>query len=279
MTLKIDSIPKNQFRRRGRQLLILLFIALVANHLTDAEHFPFNESYRFPLYGIFTSICLGVIILVITELTYSYFIRHIFKQKVTLKLALRFLFTSLGIIALIYIPIFYVAAKINGDDFNLYALAIGLLITLAICAILITSIYALEIYTLHKKQLEQGTLIITYGNRKKVLPIKEVSYSYSIHKIVYLVEENGAISPTDFTLQTLEERLKPYGFFRASRSVLLHPISVKEIKTIENGKLSVLIQPVFQDQELLNIVVSRYKKKEFMFWFENTPSTRPTIEI
>ncbi|WP_344931033.1 LytTR family DNA-binding domain-containing protein [Aquimarina addita] len=270
---------KKQFRRRGKQLLIFLLIALVANHLTNAEHFPLNESYRFPLYGIVTSICLGLVILVITELTYSYFTRHIFKENVTLKLALRFLFTTLGIITLIYIPVFYVAAIINGDNFNLYALSIGLLITLAICAILITIAYALEIYSLYKNQLEQGTLLIQNGNRKKVVPIKDVLYGYSANKVVYLVEENNTITATDFTLQTLEEKLEGFSFFRASRNVLLQHRAVKEIKAIENGKLSVRIQPNFLEQEQLKIVVSRYKKKEFMLWFENRIPVLSTIEV
>lgn len=276
--LKTDSIFKKQFSRRGKQLLILLLIALVANHLTNAKHFPFSESYRFPLYGIFTSIVLGLIILVITELTYRYFLRHIFKKNVTLRLGMYFLFTSLGIITLLYIPIFYIAAKFNDDDFNLYALVIGLLITLTICAILITAVYALEIYSLYKNQLEQGTLLVTNGNRKKIIPIKEISYGYSVHKIVYLIEENGTINATDFTLQILEDKLDPYGFFRASRNVVLHHRAVKEMKAIENGKLSVNLQPHFLEQEPLKIVVSRYKKKDFMLWFENASTILPTTE-
>ncbi|WP_160114716.1 LytTR family transcriptional regulator DNA-binding domain-containing protein [Aquimarina sp. AU474] len=258
--------------------MILLIVALVGNHLTNAKHFPLHESYRFPLYGILTSMFLGTVILIITELTYSYFLRHIFKENITLRLALRFLFTSLGIIALLYIPIFYVFGKIEDVDFDLYALTIGLLITLAICAILITAVYALEIYTLYKNQLEQGTLLVKNGNRKKVLHIKEIFYGYTVHKIVYLVEENGTINATDFTLQILESTLEAYGFFRASRNVLLHPRAVKEMKAIENGKLSVVIQPVFLEQEQLKIVVSRYKKKDFMLWFENGNPILPTIE-
>ncbi len=274
----IDSTLQKQFRRWGKQLLILLFIALVGNHLTNEKHFPFNESYRFPLYGVFTSIFLGIVILIVTELTYAYFIRHVFKEKVTLKLAVRFLCINLAIITLLYIPIFYVFGKIEGDDFDIYALSIGLLITLAICAILITVVYALEIYTLYKNTLEQQTLVVAYGNRKKVIPIKGISYSYSVHKIVYLIEENGTITATDFTLQMLEEKLEPYDFFRASRNVLIRHQAVKEVKAIENGKLSVLLTPYFQEQEPLKIVVSRYKKKDFLQWFENTPTILPTIE-
>lgn len=269
---------KKQLRRRGKQLLILLVIALVANHLTSAKHFPLHKSYHFPLYGILTSMFIGTVILIITEFTYRYFLRHIFKENITLRLALRFLFTSLGIIALLYIPIFYLFGEIEDVDFDLYALTIGLLITLAICVILITTVYAIEIYTLYKNQLEQGTLVIKNGNRKKVIRIKEISYGYTVHKIVYLIEENGTINATDFTLQQLESTLEAYKFFRASRNVLLHARSVKEMKAIENGKLSVVIQPVFLEQEQLEIVVSRYKKKGFMKWFENSAPMLPTIE-
>ena len=276
--LKTDSFLKKQLRRRAKQFLILLIVALVANHLTNAEHFPLHESYRFPLYGILTSMFLGTVILIITELTYSYFLRHIFKENITLRLALHFLFACLGIITLLYIPIFYVFGEIEDVDFDLYALTIGLLITLAICAIFITAVYAVEIYTLYKNQLEQGTLLIKNGNRKKVVRIKEISYGYTVHKIVYLVEENGTINVTDFTLQKLESTLEAYGFFRASRNVLLHARAVKETKAIENGKLSVVIQPVFLEQEQLENVVSRYKKKDFMMWFENSTPMLPTIE-
>ena len=276
--LKTDSILKKQFRRRGKQLLILLIVALVGNHLTSAKHFPLHESYRFPLYGILTSMFLGTVILIITELTYSYFLRHIFKENITLRRVLRFLFTSLGIIALLYIPIFYISGNIEDVDFDLYALTIGLLITLAICVILITAVYALEIYTLYKNQLEKGTLVIKNGIRKKVVRIREIFYGYTVHKIVYLIEENGTINVTDFTLQQLESTLEAYGFFRASRNVLLHARAVKEMKAIGNGKLSVVIQPVFLEQEQLEIVVSRYKKKDFMIWFENSDPMLPTIE-
>ncbi|MFC4633240.1 LytTR family transcriptional regulator DNA-binding domain-containing protein [Dokdonia ponticola] len=275
--LVIDSTLKKQFRRWGKQLLILLFIALVANHLTSKDHFPFHESYRFPFYGVFTSIFLGIVILIVTEFVYNYFIHHVFKEKVTLTLGVRFLCVNLGIITLLYIPMFYVFGNIEGNDFDLYALVIGLLITLAICTILITIVYALEIYTLYKNTLDQGTLVVAYGNRKKVIPIKEISYSYSVHKIVYLIEENGTISATDFTLQMLEEKLETYGFFRASRNVLIQHRAVKEVKAIENGKLVVLITPYFQEQEQLKIVVSRYKKKDFLLWFDNIPPIVSTI--
>ncbi|MEM8848191.1 MAG: hypothetical protein AAGD17_13910, partial [Bacteroidota bacterium] len=50
--------------------LALVIIAVVANHLTQPENFPLNESYKFPWLPILISIFIGSVSIAIADFNF-----------------------------------------------------------------------------------------------------------------------------------------------------------------------------------------------------------------
>lgn len=249
--------------------LLLMVIAIFVNHIGQPDSFPFGDSYTFPWFPILVSIILGGIIVLIVELNLAYFERRYFKHTVNMRNLLFFILSSLGAITIIYVPVYYVVTWIENHHFNLYFLFNGLLITLLISALVIIVFNAKRIYKLHKLTTLEEKLVIQKDNRSTVVNVADIAYFYSVDKLLYAVQTNGEILTTDFTLNEIESKINDHLFIRANRQALIHFSSVKETKAIENGKLLVTIRPPIFNKERMQLVVSRYKKKDFITWFKN----------
>lgn len=264
--IKHKAIVSNGLIKKG---LFLLITAFVANHLMEIDSFPLSENYEFPLYSILISLVIGSIILLIAELNFNYFESKVFKKEINTKTLTAFLLSTFGYIMLLYIPSFYIVVWLQNGDFGLYYLIVGLSVTLLISALAIVIIYAQKLYNLHRVETLTSKLVIPQGPNRIVVKISEIAYFYSENKIVYLILLNGQKISSDFTLNEVENKIDQHLFLRANRQTLIQACSVKEIKAIENGKLSVTLHPAIAPKKERQIVVSRYKKKEFNEWFKN----------
>ena len=56
-----------------RNIVIIVIISVVANHLIEPENFPFNKDYEFPLLPIVVSIISGGLIILIGGINFKYF--------------------------------------------------------------------------------------------------------------------------------------------------------------------------------------------------------------
>jgi len=253
----------------GQKSLLLVTIAVIANHIWQEDSFPFGDTYTFPWHAILISLVLGGVILFIVELNLAYFEKKYFKHTVNTRTLLLFLLSSLGIITAIYVPFFYIVSWYENQDFDLYFLFIGLFITLLISALAIIFFNAKRIYKLHKLAILEEKLVIQKDNKNTVVNVSDIAFFYSMDKMLYAVQNNGQALATDFTLNEIESKINSHLFIRANRQCLVHFSAVKETKAIENGKLLVTIIPPIFTKEPMQIVVSRYKKREFNNWFRN----------
>lgn len=94
------------------------------------------------------------------------------------------------------------------------------------------------------------------------VPVEEVAYFHTQHKIVFLVDRSGSRSVVDKTLTELEQELDPARFFRANRKFIVHIRSLGRFKTLEKGKLLLEITPSPGEQ----IVVSQENAAAFRAW-------------
>lgn len=255
-----------------RNGVILIMLSIVLNHLNDPKNFPLNENYRFPWFPILVSIISGIVVLVIATYNFNYYKVKYFTRKINTAILLRFLFSSLGYICLLYFLLYFgLNGLINGtDSYSIYHLFHGLLISLLSSAMVISLFFAKDIYKLHKQTASTSSLKVKQGGKITVVNHIEISYIYNENKIVYIVITDGSSVCTDFTLNEIEELLKEYNFFRANRQTILHTNSVAQIKAIENGKLLVQLKPIRVGSKTFEINISRYKKQAFMEWFEKT---------
>jgi len=247
--------------------IAIVVVSILANHLTDQQNFPLNESYQFPWFSIAVSITLGGLILVIVDLNFHYFKRKYFSERIDTPILTRFLFTTLGYIGLIYVPTFYLLNGLEGH--NLYHLLTGFSITLLMCIIAITLLYAKDIYKLYRFTSIDGKLKVANGGKITLVSFDEIAFVYSEYKVANIVKTDGSTVHTDFTLREIEDRINEHSFYRANRQTVLHASAIEQVTAIENGKLSVKLKPALPGKEVFQVTISRYKKQEFLSWFEN----------
>lgn len=254
-----------------RNSFIIIIISIVSNHLFEPESFPFNENYKFPLLPISVSIIAGIIIILIARFNFIYFKQKYFTKQINIQLLLRFLFSTLGYITILYLILYFsLNGLINGTgSYGIYNLLTGLSLSLLICTICIALLFSIDIYKLHQFNSIKGILKVQRGGKITLIKYSEIAFVYSENKIVSIVKIDGTTISTDFTLNEIEKELNDQNFYRGNRQTILHPRSIIQITSIENGKLSVLLKPIISGKNAFQINISRYKKQEFMNWFNN----------
>ena len=253
-----------------RNIVIIVILSVVANHLTEPENFPFNKDYKFPLLPVTVSIISGGLIVLIAGVNFKHFEKKYFTNKIDTSIVLRFLFSTLGYITILYLILYFgLNGLINGiESYSMYHLLTGLSISLLISAIGITLLFSTDIYRLYRLASIKGILKTQQGGKITLVNYAEIAFIYSENKIVYIVKTDGTTITTDFTLNEVESKINVQSFFRANRQIVLHSRSIEQVQSIENGKLSVLLKPTIDNQKTFQINISRYKKQEFMTWFE-----------
>lgn len=252
-----------------RNGFIIVILSILINHLFEPENFPLNKDYKFPLFPIIVSIIGGSLIILIARFNFKYFKKKFFTKKINTRILLRFLFSTLGYITILYFFLYYgLNGLINGiESYSIYNLLTGLSVSLLICTLGITLLFSIDIYRLHKLISIKGTLKIQQGGKITLVKYPEIAYINSENKIVHIIKTDGTTIVTDFTLNEVESKISEQSFYRANRQTILHIDSIEQVQSIENGKLSVLLKPAISDQKAFLINISRYKKQEFRNWF------------
>lgn len=202
----------------------------------------------------------------IGEINFQYFNRKYFKEKISKGNLSRFVFSTIGYDTIAYIILFY---SFNGVKvFNLYELLVGLSVTLLLCFTGIIVVYGKTIYGLHRFNSIQGKLKVSYSGKITLVSYEDIAFVYSKNKIVYIVKIDGTQVITEHTLNDIEDRINADSFYRANRQTILHASAIEEIRSIENGKLTVVLKPALSADKTRELTISRYKKQDFMNWFE-----------
>jgi DNA-binding LytR/AlgR family response regulator len=113
------------------------------------------------------------------------------------------------------------------------------------------------------KQFKQRFLVKS-GNNLVTIDISEIAYFFSEDSYTHIMDFKGKKWLIDYSLEDLEEILNPVHFFRLNRKVFSSIKSINTISSYFNGRLSVQLLPVFNDQ----IVISREKVKTFKDWLD-----------
>ncbi|WP_109852853.1 LytTR family DNA-binding domain-containing protein [Aquimarina sp. AU58] len=269
MEIIINFFKNKKINFWVRNGFIIVVLSILINHLTEPENFPLNKSYKFPWFPIVASIIVGGIVLIIASFNFKYFRNKYFTKKINTQILLRFLFSTLGYITILYIPLYYgLNGLINGiESYSIYHLLTGFSISLLMCTLGIALLFSKDIYKLHKLASIEGTLKVRQGGKITLVKYPEIAFIYSENKIVYIVKTDGTTISTDFTLNEVESKISEQSFFRANRQIILHARSIEQVQSIENGKLSILLKSIFSDKKTSQITISRYKRQAFMDWF------------
>lgn len=235
-----------------RNGFVIVIISILANHLIEPENFPFHNDYEFPLFPIVVSIIGGGIMILIASVNFKYFKKKYFTEKISIQVLLRFLFSTLGYITILYLFLYFgLNGLINGiDSYSIYHLLTGLTVSLLICTLGIALLFSTDIYKLHKLVSIKGTLKVQQGGKITLIKYPEIAFIYSENKIVHIVKTDGTTIITDFTLNEVESKISEQSFYRANRQTILHHRSVEQVQSIENGKLSLILKPAVNSKKL-----------------------------
>ncbi|MGO4919815.1 LytR/AlgR family response regulator transcription factor [Maribacter spongiicola] len=269
-TLKTDghTFSSSAAWRWFKKVAIFIIFSLVINHLATPESFPGSDVYRFPIEGFLASIVLCILIGIITEVNFQYYKKKHFYKKVEMTTIVWFMASTLGYITLMYIPINFIFSLVADGQIEFYYLLIGLLITLLVSFVLIGLSYAQDVYYLYKSSIKDAVVTIESGAKTTKLAYENIACFYSENKIVFAVKNDGTTISTDFILNELEEKINNQLFYRANRQIIVHKDAVEEIEKIENGKLRIQLKATIENDAIKEINISRYKRKEFMNWFQ-----------
>lgn len=251
-----------------KEVVIIIFIALFVNHLTQPEYFPLDPAYQFPLLPIGFTFIVGLLLRIVTTLNFQRYKKQYFSKQITLKNLFLFVGATQGLIGVFYLLSYLIYNYINEEELALYDFIVGVSLTLLLCSIYLFFIFSKPIYDLHKWAILDGKLTIKRGEKTTLLNYADIAYFYSLDKTVYVVKIDGTKLSTDFTLSQLETILADPTFFRVNRKIIVHFQAVAKVTVIENGKLIILLSPDFGDKNADSIIISRYKKQAFQDWLQ-----------
>lgn len=116
---------------------------------------------------------------------------------------------------------------------------------------------------LEQKNYRQRFLVES-NNNLILIPINEVAYIYSEHKLTRVVRTNGTSYFLDSTLEQCEQELEPKNFFRINRQMIINTQSIASIRSHFTGKLILTLKPMFQEE----VSISRERAKVFKKWLD-----------
>jgi hypothetical protein len=248
--------------------ILLTGFSLVVNHLTTRDSFPGSESYRFPIKGFLSSIALCVFITIISKLNFRFYKKKHFSKRIEIVTIVWFMASTLGYIAIIYIPIYFISSIVAGKQIAFYYLLISLLLTLLLSFIIIGLAFSRALYNLYKLSIKDAEITIKSGAKITKLTYENIACFYSENKTVYIVQNDGTTINTDFTLNELEEKINDQLFFRANRQIIIHKNAVDKVEKIENGKLCIRLKVSIESDSIVKINISRYKRQAFLSWVQ-----------
>jgi DNA-binding LytR/AlgR family response regulator len=94
------------------------------------------------------------------------------------------------------------------------------------------------------------------------IPIDEVAYFFSEHKLTFLVTHRAQRHLVNDSLATLEAELAPGEFFRLGRGILAHISAIRSFRSVGKGRLAVELQPATADE----VQISQERAAEFRAW-------------
>jgi len=270
-----SSTPKEQQTlatsdtwRWSQKLILFIVFSLVVNHLTTRDSFPGSDRYRFPIEGFLSSIALCILIGTIAELNFNFYKKKYFYKKVEAASITWFMLSTMGYITLMYMVVSFILIMAVGGQTEFYYLLVSLLLTLLFSFVFIGLWHARDLYDLYKLSIKDAEITIESGAKTTKVTYENIACFYSENKIVYTVQNDGTVIHTDFTLNELEEKINDQLFYRANRQMIIHKDAVDQIEKIENGKLRVRLKAALKSDAIAEITISRYKRKEFMSWFQ-----------
>lgn len=271
--------------------ILLLLLVLLIVHLLSVDNFPFQAGYAFPWKDFLVHFVGTYALWSIQNWNFKRFYKSsLIKNGFSVALIMRTIAVNLLIAVvfyLLYVPL--VVALVYQQPLSIYGLVVGMSVSLLLILLLNFIYFGREIYQLWKQVTEHSThssgkqgdvttsallqsapevpeqIIIHTGRETIQLPLQQIGYFISKHKMVFAILYNGRKISTHFTLSELESSLSAECYFRVSRQLVVSRQVISAVRKEVNNKL--LLEVAVPDHPPEEAVVSRYKAADFKKWF------------
>ncbi len=106
--------------------------------------------------------------------------------------------------------------------------------------------------------------LVKVGTHLRIIEVKDILYFYSFQKGTFCKSAGGKDYLMDQSLELIEDRVDPSGFFRINRKYLVSLNAINDVVAYSNSRLKLKVkQPVDDD-----FLVAREKVKSFKKWVE-----------
>lgn len=103
------------------------------------------------------------------------------------------------------------------------------------------------------------------GHHLASIPVSNIAYFFSEHKITWLKTKDNKKYAVDYTLDQLSELLQPNDFFRLNRKYITSIEAIKDVVSYSNSRLKVQLLDTSKDDLIL---ISREKVGHFKNWLD-----------
>lgn len=107
-------------------------------------------------------------------------------------------------------------------------------------------------------------IVVRKGIDFLALPIGEVAYFFTEHKLVFARDRRGAQYLVDRPLAELEAELDPAVFFRINRRVIAHVEAIRRFRPAEKGRITIVLEPTPAEP----VQVSQERAATFRQWID-----------
>lgn len=107
--------------------------------------------------------------------------------------------------------------------------------------------------------------IFRKGTELVVVEAIDIAYIYSKEKLTFLITKDGKKYMPGENLSDFELLLDPAVFYRLNRQVIASRTAIKTIYFLNKSKLSIALQPEFNDE----LIISSEKSGDFKTWLES----------
>ncbi len=108
----------------------------------------------------------------------------------------------------------------------------------------------------------RARFVVRRGAEFVAIPVEQVAYFVSEHKLAVLVDRAGRQYALDDSLSALESELGTRRFFRVNRQYLVSPSAVVRFRSLGKGRLLVTLAPATTSE----VVVSQENGAAFRAW-------------
>ena len=118
-----------------------------------------------------------------------------------------------------------------------------------------------HLYEHLQTQQTKQRYLVKKGTGFVSVPVRDIAYFFTEHKVVFLKDRNGVKYILDKTLSELHDELDSQYFFRANRKYIIHIDVIQEFKS-ENGKICLKLSPHPNEE----VIVSKENAPNFRTW-------------